>query len=91
MHWRDAEGASFATVARCVDISAAGMKLRLDKRVATGTIVQLECSELHMVGVAVVRHCRAKGLTYEAGIQFAGGLNWSGEATLKESGTVATG
>jgi len=76
MNWREPDGNSFQVVAKCLDISKLGMRVELDKRIAAATVVNLQSMDFRIAGVAVVKHCRAKGLKFVAGLQFAGGLEW---------------
>jgi hypothetical protein len=77
LNWLDGEGHSFQATAQVLDVSKTGMRVDLEKPIAAGTMVNLESVDFHVAGVAMVKHCRAKGLNWVAGLQFAGGLEWS--------------
>lgn len=74
--WRDAYGHSFQAMGQVVDISRSGVRLRIDKPIAPMTTLNLQSPDFRIAGVAVARRCERRGLTYEVGIQFAGGLEW---------------
>jgi hypothetical protein len=58
---------------RISDSSSGGFCVDLDRRIAAGSTVQIESHELRIAGLAVVRHCVAKGMGYRVGLQFDGG------------------
>lgn len=76
MHWKDAQGHSHQANAKCLDISRTGIRVSLEKPVEPMTLVNLQSPDFRIAGVAMVRHCTRKGLGFEAGLQFAGGLEW---------------
>lgn len=77
VHWRTPDGHSFHEPAKCLDISRGGIRLALNRAVAVGTLVHLESPDFRIAGVAYVRNCVMKGTQYLAGIEFAGGLQWT--------------
>lgn len=76
LNWRDAEGKSYQANAKCLNISRTGLRVTLDRSVPPSTLVNLHSPDFRLAGVAMVRHCKPKGLAFEAGLQFAGGLEW---------------
>ncbi len=78
VHWRTAEGHSFNAPAKCVNISRGGLRLELDRAIAVDTLVNIESPEFRIAGVAHVRHCVPKGLRFVIGVEFGGGLQWTG-------------
>ncbi|MBA3973622.1 MAG: hypothetical protein C0504_05295 [Candidatus Solibacter sp.] len=75
IHWRDRSGATFGSLGRLLDISELGMGAELERRIEPGTVVHIESRDVHVAGVAVVRHCYQKGMGYRVGIQFNNRLN----------------
>jgi len=76
LNWKTSEGFSFSATARCLDISQSGIRLELERQIATGTLVNLESPDFRIAGVAAVRHCRPKGLRFILGLEFSGGLTF---------------
>jgi len=76
LHWSAPDGCTVHTMGECLDISKTGLRLRTERRIEPGLMVQVECAQFHIVGVAYARHCRAPGLRFVVGIEFAGGLTW---------------
>ena len=85
VNWRDPNGFSYQVNARIVDICRLGARLELEKNIEPMTLVHVQSQDLHLAGVAVIRHCSRKGLAWVAGLQFAGGLEWF---RPQEAGTV---
>lgn len=77
VHWRTLEGHSFHSPGKCVNISRSGIRLELDRAIPVDTMVHVESPHFRIAGVAYVRHCVAKGIRFVAGIEFAGGLEWT--------------
>ena len=75
-HWNSSDGRMEQTMGECLDISKTGLRVRTERRIEPGLMVQVECAQFHIVGLANVRHCRAHGLKFVVGIEFAGGLIW---------------
>lgn len=51
------------------DRSNAGLGVLLERRVAPSTYVHVECHDLKIAGMAVVRHCTQQGMRWFAGLQ----------------------
>jgi len=82
LHWKDQDGLLKSTMAKAKDVSSRGLRVELDRAIALETLVNLECRELKVAGVAVVRHCRRSSVNhYTVGLEFAGGLEWRGSAS----------
>ncbi|QOY85355.1 PilZ domain-containing protein [Paludibaculum fermentans] len=77
VHWRTVEGHSFHSPAKCLNISRGGIRLELERAIPVGTLVNLECLQFRIAGVAHVRHCVAKGMGFVVGVEFGGGLQWT--------------
>jgi hypothetical protein len=84
IHWQDRSGATFGSLGRLVDVSEGGLCADVDRRIEPATVVQIESSDARVAGLAVVRHCRQKGMGYRVGIQFTSGLKRTGR-NLPES------
>ncbi len=82
LHWRTPDGNSIHTSGECLDISSSGMLVKIDRRVEAGTLIRVESGQFRLAGVAHVRHCRAQGLQFIAGIEYAGGLTWNGPQSV---------
>lgn len=74
IHWSEPSGATFGSMGRCLDVARGGLCVDIDRRIAIGSVIQVESHELKVVGVAVVRHCRQRGMGFRLGVQFSGGL-----------------
>ncbi|MGJ5815012.1 PilZ domain-containing protein [Paludibaculum fermentans] len=77
LHWRTAEGHSFHSPAKCLNISRGGLRLELERSIPIDTMVSIESPQFRIAGVAYVRHCVAKGIRFVVGIEFGGGLQWT--------------
>jgi hypothetical protein len=73
LNWRDQMGATFGSMGRLVEVSTGGVRVDLDRRIEIGLTVQIESSDLKVAGLAVVRHCRQKGMGFRLGLQFGDG------------------
>jgi hypothetical protein len=67
--WRDAEGRTFGGVGIVLDASPTGMRVLFERAIPAGTEVRLESRDLHILGIAIAKNCRAKGLKFEVGLQ----------------------
>jgi len=74
VHWRGDEGATYERVGRVSEVSRSGMCLVLENRIPIGTEVRIESTDVKVAGLAIVRHCRNKGMAFRLGLQFSGGL-----------------
>lgn len=73
VNWRDRTGATFGSMGRLVEVSDGGVRVDLDRRIEAGLTVQIESADLRIAGLAVVRHCRQKGMGFRLGLQFGDG------------------
>ena len=74
--WLDASGHPFARNGLCLDISASGMKVKLDAEIPLRTVVTVRASEIQLHGSASVRSCTRVGTKFTAGLEFVGGMKW---------------
>lgn len=70
INWRDASGASFGSLGKLIDVSGSGLCADIDRRIEPRTSVLIESRDARVAGVAVVSHCRTKGMGYRVGIHF---------------------
>src|SRR5258708_30600072 len=74
--WLDADGRECVCVAELVDISANGLRIRVDIQMAPRTCVMVNDRKIGITGRGLVRYCRyAKG-KYEVGLEFSSGIGW---------------
>ena len=77
IHWHDAYGVLKSAVATSEDVSRTGIKLSLDKPIPARTLINVQCPDLRLSGVAVVRHCQRSTVnSYIIGCEFAAGMEW---------------
>ncbi len=88
IHWSEPSGATFGCVGRCFEVSTGGMCIDIDRRIAKGSVVQIESHELKVVGLGIVRHCRQKGMGFRLGLQFSDGLKRIPERPSESLATV---
>ncbi|MFN7939060.1 MAG: PilZ domain-containing protein [Bryobacteraceae bacterium] len=62
-----------------LDISTGGMRISTLDRLPQGTAIRFQSETIRLHGSAIVRHCTQKGLRYVLGVEFLGGLTWSGQ------------
>lgn len=74
--WSDESGHPFAQNCDCIDVSAAGLKIKLDSHIPLRTVVTVWARDLALHGSASVRSCVRKGLKYTIGLEFVGGMKW---------------
>jgi|GEM_PF-1364913 len=73
INWKDPGGASFGGMGRLVNRSPGGICVDLERQIPAGMLVQIESHDLRVVGLAVVRYCRPKGLNFRLGLSYGGG------------------
>jgi hypothetical protein len=76
LHWAKPEGGLEMYSGRCMEVSASGMRIRMEKPIPLQTVVNLQSPELRLAGSAVVRHFRKRGEVFEVGVEFLGGMEW---------------
>jgi hypothetical protein len=70
-----------ACMCECIEISARGMKAVAPRAVPARTRVQFWIPAAQVRGSATVRSCRASGLKYLLGVEFAPDVRWSPETS----------
>lgn len=79
--WQDATGQRRSCVARCLDISETGLRGEVTDPLPTRILVKIQAPEYGLLGMASVRHCRARGMKWTIGLEFCGGLRWKDRRT----------
>jgi hypothetical protein len=69
VRWVDENGVPLGGRVRSQDVSERGIRVQLDHRVTPYTYVHIECHELKLAGLAIVRHCTRQGMAWSAGLQ----------------------
>ena len=76
--WEDSAGRERISDARLLNVSTAGIKVRVKEKIPVRSFVVCNDLKLKISGRGSVRYCiEAKG-AFEAGIEFTGGTGWSG-------------
>jgi hypothetical protein len=83
--WTDSAGHPFARHGECLDISSAGLKVKLDSGIPSRTVVTVKSKELALHGSASVRSCVRTGVTYIIGLEFVGGMKWQAPGLVTTS------
>lgn len=76
LYWANSRSGLEMRTGQCMEASAAGLRIRLEKPIPLQTVVNVQSPELRLAGSAVVRHCRKHGAVFEVGIEFLGGMEW---------------
>lgn len=71
IEWTDASYDAHHVRARCLDLSATGMRLQLDSPVPAGQYIQFAVPTGDFRGSATVRFVRPEGDSFVAGLKFA--------------------
>jgi hypothetical protein len=71
VRWTNGSGIPAGGRVRAVDACPYGVAVHLEHRIEPYTYVHVECHELKLAGMAVVRHCSRRGLGWVAGLQVA--------------------
>jgi PilZ domain len=74
--WKDRLGNEKFANAEILDVSAAGMRVKVPESLAEHTFVTLRSDRLALHGRASVRSCVRQGAKYLVGLEFIGGLQW---------------
>lgn len=69
VRWADQNGVRQGGRVRALDASDRGIRVLLEQRVDPFSYVHVECHELKLTGIAVVRHCTRQGMGWAAGLQ----------------------
>jgi hypothetical protein len=76
LHWQNTRGGLERRSGHCVEVSASGMRIRLERPIPLQALLNLQCAELRLAGNAIVRHCGKRSDHYELGVEFVGGMEW---------------
>jgi hypothetical protein len=74
--WRDRLGNEKFASAEVLDLSEAGMRIKVPESVGEQTLVTLRSDRLALHGRASAKSCVRQGAKYLVGLEFVGGLNW---------------
>ena len=74
--WENADGQTQVCMASLVDVSTKGMKILVDKQMATQTYVTINDQTHGIMGRGSVRYCRYQKGKYAVGLEFQGGTGW---------------
>ncbi|HUJ51881.1 MAG TPA: PilZ domain-containing protein [Bryobacteraceae bacterium] len=74
--WRDPSGTEMSVNGRTVDISEAGLCIKVPVPIEKGVYVGFNASKVPLRGTASVRSCRRQGVAYLVGLEFSGNLRW---------------
>lgn len=86
MTWSDGSGNFFGRNGDCIDISAAGLKVKMDSQIPARTVVSVKSKELALHGSASVRSCTRTGVRFILGLEFVGGMKWRVPESLISNG-----
>jgi PilZ domain-containing protein len=76
--WKDARGQVQNLRAKCLDLSAEGVRLETDTPIPARTSVTLQSPRYGGLGTASVRHCVRRALKYSVGLEFTSLLALAG-------------
>jgi hypothetical protein len=74
--WRDRLGNEKFACAEVLDLSEAGMRIKVPESVVEQTLVTLRSDRLALHGQASAKSCVRQGAKYLVGLEFIGGLYW---------------
>ena len=74
--WAMENGDACARNGECVDVSATGIKVKLDSQIPARTVVTVRARDLALHGSASVRSCNRVGARYIIGLEFVGGMRF---------------
>jgi hypothetical protein len=74
--WQDRLGNEKFVNAEVLDVSEAGMRVRVPESLMQQTLVTLRSDRLALHGRASAKSCVRQGNKYLVGLEFVGGLNW---------------
>jgi len=74
--WEDRRGQKNFANGKSIDISEAGMRLKLKDPIEKQTYVSLSSPQLSLNGQGSVRTCARAGNGFIVGIEFSAGLKW---------------
>ena len=82
--WQDAEGREQVCGAELVDISANGLRIRVDVQMAARTYVSVNDRVIGIMGRGSVRYCRYEKGKYSVGLEFGSGTGWDAMRAAKQ-------
>jgi hypothetical protein len=74
--WQDRLGNQKFANAEILDVSEAGMRIKVPESLMAQTLVTLRSDRLALHGRASTKSCVRHGAKYLVGLEFIGGLNW---------------
>jgi len=74
--WKDRFGNEKFASAEILDVSEAGMRVKVPESFAEHTLITFRSDRLALHGRASARSCVRHGANYLVGLEFVGGLNW---------------
>ncbi|HET8548405.1 MAG TPA: PilZ domain-containing protein [Bryobacteraceae bacterium] len=74
--WHDANGRERVSNAKLVNVSVAGLKLRVDEPIPVRALLLCNDQRLGIRGSGAVRYCIMTRGKYEIGVEFNGGTGW---------------
>jgi len=75
--WCDTSGHDKFANATALDISEAGIRLKVPEALTVQSCVTLRSEKLKLQGQASVRYCYRLGTSFAAGLQFVRGTRWN--------------
>lgn len=72
--WQDASGQTKFAIAKCREISEAGLRLEVPEPIPVRNYVNLKSEHLAFATTASVRHCSRCGGKFIIGLEFGGGF-----------------
>ncbi len=74
--WRGPSGTEMSVNGSTVDISEAGLRIKVPVPIEKGVYVGFNASKVPLQGTASVRSCKRQGVGYLVGLEFSGNLRW---------------
>lgn len=75
--WENERRENIACTGKIVDVSLAGMQIAIPYPIAPQSIIQFQFFDGFFEGSASARSCLRKGVNYQIGLEFCGGLRWT--------------
>jgi len=69
--WADSAGGRQSLSARCMDLSASGMRIETRDPLQVRLLTVVQSGHFGRMGHATVRYCRREGMKYSVGLQFS--------------------
>jgi PilZ domain len=74
--WRDRSGTDNTVNGRVIDVSEAGIRIKVPAPIEKGVYVTMSAPKVPLQGTGSVKSCRQQGLSYVIGLEFTSGLRW---------------